>query len=72
MWTSRSLLRSTRFSKSSGRTSLAIPAKSSGFLMSCLGKNAIPPFQMAMMLMGFALIGWRVRTRKRAPKRLTA
>jgi hypothetical protein len=33
----------TRFLKSSGRTSLAIAAKSSGFLMSCFGKD-MPPF----------------------------
>ena len=39
----RSLVIRTRFLKSSGRTSLAIAAKSSGFLMSCFGKG-IPPF----------------------------
>ena len=35
--------------------------------------SAVPePGTWAMMLMGFAFIGWRVRTRKRAPKKLTA
>ena len=41
---------STRFVKCSGRTSFAIAAKSSGFLMSCLGK-AMPPF-------GHSLTAW--------------
>ena len=48
MWASRSLVISTRFLKSSGRTSFAIAAKSSGFLMSCLGKG-IPPLGHSTM-----------------------
>ena len=55
MWTARSLVISTRFLKSSGRTSLAIAAKSSGFLMSCFG-NGIPPFGHSIIALADGLL----------------